>query len=174
MPFRSSPADADSSDTDESDSRSGRSRLRVLALLALGVGALVYVLSKYVDLPGPVPSAADVRERAPAAEAVREQTSEAVPDDFQQIPIGGRSNDESSAGDLESTTSTEDVTDVVDDAETTVDMTDGERSPEELAERADEEVPEPGEMAVDDAVADELLDDGDDEPEDDEPEDEET
>ena len=167
MPFRSSAADTASSDTDDSDARGGSGRLRVLALLALGVGALVYVLSKYVDLSGPVPSAADVRDRAPAAETVREQTSEAVPDDFQQIPIGGRADDGSSAGDLESSSSTADVTDVVDDAETTVDMTDEDRSAEEIAERADEESPEPGEMAVDDAVADELVDD-DDESEDDE------
>ncbi|WP_117367900.1 hypothetical protein [Natrarchaeobaculum sulfurireducens] len=168
MPIRSVADGPASSDTGNSESQSGRGRFRLLVLLALGVGALVYVLSKYVDLPGVVPSTEDVRERAPTAEAVREQTSEAVPDDFQEIPVGGRGDDESSAAAFDDSTSPEDVTEGVDDAETAVDMTDEERSAEEIAERADEEVPEPGEMAVDDAVADELLGDEDDELEGDE------
>ncbi|WP_238593313.1 hypothetical protein [Natronobacterium lacisalsi] len=105
-----------------------------------------------------VPSVDEVRDRAPSAEELREQTADAVSDEFRPIPIGDRGENEERA--REKTEDT-DGTDPIDDVETSIDVTEGERSAEEIAERADEEVPEPGEMAVDEEVAEELIDEDD-------------
>ncbi|WP_245758014.1 hypothetical protein [Natronobacterium haloterrestre] len=134
------------------------SGLRRLLLLAAGSVAVAYLVSRYVS-DRAVPSVDEVRDRAPSAEELREQTADAVSDEFRPIPIGDRGENE---GRAQEKTEDTDGTDPIDDVETSIDVTDGERSPEEIAERADEEVPEPGEMAVDEEVAEELIDDEDD------------
>lgn len=188
MRFRSTSTEQASSSpraTGPHDAASRTTRSRGLGrkrvLLALGLVAVAYAVSRYVGMPTDVPSRADVQELpdwVPSSEAIREQTTDAVPGDFQEIPIGEQGSEDGEPGadnDLDETESTaetgagavdEGVDDAandtageeLDDAETTVDMTDEERSPTEIAERADEDVPEPGEMAVDEDVADELVD----------------
>ncbi|WP_195892449.1 hypothetical protein [Halopiger goleimassiliensis] len=121
---------------------------------ALALVAIAYVVSRYADRLESVPSVGELRERTPAVETVREGATQAVPGDFEEIPITG--SDEST--DESTPSGGEGGTEPITDAETTVDLTDEERSPAELAERADEEVPEPGEMAVDEDVVDDLVD----------------
>ncbi|AEH37589.1 hypothetical protein [Halopiger xanaduensis] len=136
---------------------SGGGLARKLLLLSLGLAAVVYAVSRYAD----------------------------VPDEFEKIPIGDRDEkeiDRSEEGpptedaksaaesdadvtglddsDAETGADADATTDVIDDAETNVDITDEERSAEEISERADENIPEPGEMAVDEDVVDELVDEG--------------
>ena len=125
----------------------------MLVVYALAIAAIGYVVLRYVDRSSSVPSTEEIRDRTPALETVRESATDAVPGDFEEIPITGRrdeTTDESTADDAEP--------EPISDAETTVDLTDEERSDAELAERADEEIPEPGEMAVDEDVVDDLVD----------------
>ena len=154
--------DADSSGSARTGTGRGARTVRNLILLALGLVAVAYAARRYVGLPEAVPSREDVeelQERVPSTDELREQTTDAMPDEFQEIPIGERgAGDESAAEESTGTDVPDDVTEAVDDAETNVDMTAGERSPEEISERADETVPEPGEMAVDEEVAEELVD----------------
>lgn len=180
-PRDASDVRATESSGDASSEHAGRESrtgvVRKLVLLALGLAAVAYAVRRYVGLPDAVPSmedVADVGDRVPSTDELREQTTEAVPGEFQEIPIGERgagdgdeSDGDESVADVATETAAsavddadaaEDVTEVVDDDETSVDMTDEERSSEEISERADETVPEPGEMAVDEDVADELVD----------------
>ncbi|AFZ74409.1 hypothetical protein [Natronobacterium gregoryi] len=136
--------------TDQADSSSGSRIGRKLFVLAVGVVAVAYLVSRYRSerLPS---SVAELRERAPATQRLREEATDAVSNEFQPIPIGDSEETETDEAE------TDDTTDVVDDVETTSDVTDEERSPAEIAERAAEDGPEPGEMAVDEAVEDELA-----------------
>ncbi|WP_049923538.1 hypothetical protein [Halopiger djelfimassiliensis] len=112
---------------------------RTLVFLSLGlVGA--YAVIRFLNR-----SLSDVAPVSPSE--VRERTTAAVPDEFQSIPIRERDVQHSSE------TGVDDAL----DAETNVDLAD-ERTGTEIAERADETIPEPGEMAVDDDIADELVD----------------
>lgn len=136
---------------------------RKIVLLALGLVAAAYVATRYLGRSTDVPSSVqDLQDRVPSAETVRQQTTDAVPSDFQEIPIGEQSDEDADAepdeGDSTSETGADAAAEGVDDAERNVEMTDGERSAAEISERADEDVPEPGEMAVDEDVADELVD----------------
>lgn len=160
MRIRSQPGEHESTDGRTAEGRTpsrSRTGARRVLLLVAGIAAVAYLVSRYVSEPS-VPSIDEVRDRTPSAEEVREGTVDAVSGDFRPIPIGDRGeereeSDEGAAG----SESTEDVVDVI-DSETNVDITEAERSAEEIAERADEDVPEPGEMAVDEEVADELVD----------------
>lgn len=175
MRFRTPPRERASADARGTDSETASSTdgtgagvVRKLLLLAIGFVAVRYVLRRYGRLFDAAPSMDDVQtvqEQVPSADELREQTAEAVPGEFQEIPIGGRERDTDDGGDAETAGAdaaediAEDTAEGSDDAETNVDMTDADRSPEVISEQADETVPEPGEMAVDDEVADELIDD---------------
>ncbi|TYT63506.1 hypothetical protein [Natrialba swarupiae] len=128
--------------------------LRRLVALAVGLVAVGYLVVRYLDRADDT-AVENARDLAPSLEAVRDRTSNAVPGEFQQIPIG--ESDEPDASDEDADELSADETsaaDVIDDAETNVDVTDEQRSPEEIEERAREERAEPGEMAIDDDVAD--------------------
>lgn len=155
---------------------------RKLLLLVIGLAAVAYAVSRYAGRDESVPSLEAVRERAPAPAELREQAPAVVSEGFEEIPIGGRDEGPSAAdeaGDVAdhaasvaddvadeaneaagdaSADATDVATDVIENGETSVDLTDEIRSPDEIAERAAEDVPEPGEMAVDEGVADELVD----------------
>lgn len=135
MPVRSP------TDSSESTDPGASSPVRKLFYLAVGLVAVAYLVRRYVgeDRSG----LEAVRERLPASDEIDEE----VADEFRPIPIDGHGDAGPSS----------DAAEALDD-ETAVDMTDDPRSPEEITERADEEVPEPGEMAVGEDVADELVD----------------
>lgn len=100
----------------------------------------------------------------PVAE-IRDRAGEAVPDDAAEIPIGEPGDDESETdaeGDTEASGDAEESGgDAIDETATNAEYTD-ERSDEEIAERAEsnvqDEPAEPGEMTVDEDVADDLVD----------------
>lgn len=100
----------------------------------------------------------------PVAE-IRDRAGEAVPDDAAEIPIGEPGDDESETdaeGDTEASGDAEESSgDAIDETATNAEYTD-ERSDEEIAERAEsnvqDEPAEPGEMTVDEDVADDLVD----------------
>ncbi|EMA29401.1 hypothetical protein [Halobiforma nitratireducens] len=153
-------------ETTDAGSTSRTGPIGKLAVLAGVVLAVLYLVRRYgwTEKVG-IPTVETLEERAPSTESVRERTTDAVPSDFQPIPIGGRSGDgggedEDRDGDEVETGSetTEAVSEVIEDAETNVDLTDEARSAEEIAERADEGVPDPGEMAVGEELEDEIRD----------------
>lgn len=96
-------------------------------------------------------------------ETIRNRTSATVPDDITEISIEGpRSEASETDPDVEpSADADEDGGDVLEETETNADYA-GERADEEIAERAEPDVQnepaEPGEMAVDEDVAEELVD----------------
>ncbi|RKD97432.1 hypothetical protein [Halopiger aswanensis] len=145
-------------------SSGGRGLARKLLLLSLGFAAVAYAASRYAGVP-------DEFEKIPIGEREEEidRSEEGPPteDAKSAADDGGDSDADVTGLDAESGTQADadadtDVNDVIDDAETNVDITDEERSSEEIAERADENIPEPGEMAVDEDVADELVGEGND------------
>ncbi|ARS90221.1 hypothetical protein [Natrarchaeobaculum aegyptiacum] len=132
----------DASASAEPAASTNRSKLaRAIAVLA--IGALVaYAISRYLgrtasgepdDAIEVVPVLEDAAEEG-TPEDGNERTGE---DDRDDVDRAGEDSD------LESGTA--------------IDVTEDDRSPEEIVERSREDVPEPGEMAVDDEVADELL-----------------
>ncbi|OVE85930.1 hypothetical protein B2G88_03725 [Natronolimnobius baerhuensis] len=164
MRFR--PAVQQSADVDPSDSSgtqdSSAGRRGRLLLLGLAAVAVAYVARRYLDssvVETGGKRLRDLQNRVPAVDELHEQTPEAVSDRFQEIPIGD--NGEADATSETASAGTASADEVVDDSETTVDLTDGERPPDEIEERATETSPEPGKMAVDEEIADELLEEGD-------------
>ncbi len=149
------------------ESAAGRSlggRLGRYLLIAVGVFLVAYIVAR-------VRGSSD-----DAIDEMRDRATDAVPDDPTQaatetldradevatIPIRESESDDPEP-DAESPPETDDDDDdVIDDAETNAEYTDGERSADEIAERAEsdvqEEPAEPGEMAVDEDVAEELVD----------------
>ncbi|RQG97198.1 hypothetical protein [Natrarchaeobius chitinivorans] len=154
-----------------------RSLLRLL-VFAVGAAAVVYAVSRYLERRDVDHRLEAVSERAPSLESVRDRTNDAVPDEFRTIPIDGESDasgddetgtvdEETSTDDDERSASGPDADERIDDAETNVDVVEGERSPSEIEERASEERAQPGEMAIDDDVAD-VIDEDDEETSEDE------
>ncbi|WP_408957480.1 hypothetical protein [Natrinema sp. 74] len=150
-------ADSASSTQPTADSSSG-SRLLRYALVAGGVLALAYVVGR---LRGSSEGGDGIR----SVDEFQERAAAAVPDELSEpvatIPIG-EPGDEEESTEAETSAAGEGA-DAIDEAETNVDITDGDRSDEEIAERAEPDVSadpaDPGEMAVDEGVADELIDD---------------
>lgn len=114
---------------------------RAIVVLAISA-AVAYALSRY--LRGSESIEADSAEVVP----VVDDTSDKGADDAEQA----EAIEEAGGGPRE----TADL-----DRDTSVDVTEDDRSPEEIVERSREDVPEPGEMAVDDEVAEELLEEAD-------------
>jgi len=104
----------DGNKTSDSDTASASSSGLGRKLLVFG-GALAagYLLWRYVDFEADIGL---LRERTPSAERVREHTPTAMRE-FERIPIG-------TPGDGSDEQTDEDVSEVVDDAETAVDLTD--------------------------------------------------
>ncbi|MEY7849646.1 hypothetical protein AB7C87_10675 [Natrarchaeobius sp. A-rgal3] len=158
MRFRSNPRGGPSADGERQaemeESGSGKSHLGRLLALAVGLVAVAYLVSRYLDREGD-DTVEGARDRAPSLEVVRDRASDAVAGEFQQIPIGDSDERDAPEDETDEVAAGETSDDeLVDDAETNVDVTAEERSPEEIEERASEERAEPGEMAIDDDVAD--------------------
>lgn len=117
------------------------------AVVVLAIGAIVaYAVSRYLDrtASGGPDDAVEVVSTLEDAAAERTPVDEA-----------GRTGDDD-RDDREHTDADGDL-----ESGTTIEVTEDDRSPEEIVERSREDVPEPGEMAVDDEVADELLEEAD-------------
>lgn len=150
--------------TGSTDDRSSGGRLGRYLLVAVGALVVAYVVTRVL---GSSDDAVDeIRDRA--TDAVPDEPPHAATetldraDDIATIPIGESESDEPEP-DAESATDTDDdAVDVIDDAETNAEYTDDERSDDEITERVEsnvqEEPAEPGEMAVDEDVAEELVD----------------
>ncbi|WP_247004987.1 hypothetical protein [Halosolutus gelatinilyticus] len=112
------------------------------AILAIGVAAVAYAIVRRFASESD-DEASQTRDRAADAQSAGER-----------IPIGD-------SGETAAETTDEPVA----DEETAAELTDEERSPEELEELAasdvQDEPAEPGEMAIDEELADELVDQGD-------------
>ncbi|MFP8954346.1 hypothetical protein ACLI4Z_15465 [Natrialbaceae archaeon A-arb3/5] len=143
-----------STSTDETASKTGRIRWGLVLGLAIGLAAVVYVVSQYADEDAVEPVVEEASERIPTIGAVRERAGVPVADEGREIAID---DSEPTAGEAVGSSTDADETggaDEISDAETNVDVTDEERPSSEIEERASEEVAEPGEMAIDDDVAD--------------------
>ncbi|MDS0475441.1 hypothetical protein [Natrinema sp. 1APR25-10V2] len=144
-------ADSASSTQSTIDSSSG-SRLARYVLVAGGVVALAYAIRRFRG-------SSDDGDGIQSVDEFQERAAEAVPDELSEpvatIPIG-------EPGD-EAEPETPAADEGGDETETNADVTDDERSDEEIAERAEPDVSaepaEPGEMAIDEEVAEELVDD---------------
>lgn len=167
LPSTTRPRERDARTTPpagDADSSGGGGLARKLLLLSLGFAAVAYAVSRYASVPddfekipiGEREEEIDRSEEGPPTEDAKSAADDGVESDADGTGLDAESG---TAADADADT---DVTDVIDDAETNVDITDEERSSAEITERADENVPEPGEMAVDEDVADELVDEEDD------------
>ena len=173
MPIRSSVGELSSSTRDPepepevATASSTAKDVLTLALIAVGTAAVAYAVERYAESDErDVETAVEtIRNRTTAAvpTAVEERVPDAVPVEGQSIPIVDELADELAAdegdageGEPEADTDADPSSDEAGlDAETNVDLAD-ERSPEEIAERATDEIQtdpaEPGEMTVDDEV----------------------
>ncbi len=135
---------------------SSRSRLVRSLVLAGAVAAAAYLARRRLRR-APAPPVEAVRETADdlVPEGVRERAEEAVPIDGREIPIG-----EPSAESTDGAEGTDAVEDVVEGASDRI--REAEVSSEEIAERASDAVQadpaEPGEMTIDEDLADDLVD----------------
>ncbi|GAB6883193.1 hypothetical protein JCM19583_24460 [Halopiger thermotolerans] len=124
--------------------------MRKLLLLSLGLAAVAYAASRYIEVPdefeeipiGEREADVDRSEEGPPTKDAKSAADEDVGSDADVTGLEGESGTETDA----------EATDVIDDSGTNDDITDEERSPEEISERADENVPDPGEMSGDDEL----------------------
>lgn len=132
----------DASAPAEPAASTNRSKL-ARAVVLLAIGALVaYAISRFLDRSASV-RLDDEAEVVPVVEDAVEELAPEGDERTGEDDRADREHTEEEDGDLE--------------RETSVGVTEEDRSPEEIVERSREDVPEPGEMAVDDEVADELL-----------------
>ncbi|MBZ6494361.1 hypothetical protein [Natrinema longum] len=176
-----------------SESTAARSRWRRLVghlLTAVGLVAFTYavlrVLGPRDDVP--VQSVDEVRaemddvvpeelqrladdapdDRSSSIDTIRNRVGSSVPDEISEIAIDDPGSDASEtdpdAASAPDANESEGDSDALGEAETSAEYTAGDRSDEEIAERAASNVQaepaEPGEMTVADDIADELLDTG--------------
>ncbi|MFC4438139.1 MULTISPECIES: hypothetical protein [Natrialbaceae] len=161
MGFRAANSDQASSNERSTNSLLRTFRIGWIARLAI-VGAALVVLAnlvdRYLESIGPVATVDDVRK----------QRGGSTPQGRTRIEIGSPDGTEraDSATETDGSDDGREDDEHVDDEQTNVDLTDEERSSEAIDERAEPDVQDepatPGEMTIDESVADEVHDDVDD------------
>ncbi|TYL37460.1 hypothetical protein CV102_15905 [Natronococcus pandeyae] len=155
MDFRPADSDQTSSREGATNSLVGTFRIGQLARLAIVGVAFVVLMDlvvRYLESIGPAATVDDVRK----------QRGRSTPKEQTRIEIGP--SDETARTDstteADGTDAESERDEAVDDEQTNVDLTDEERPPDEIDERAESDVQDepatPGEMTIDEDVADEL------------------
>lgn len=131
------------------DERPSGTGLTRTALGVVGIVALAYFASRR----------AGFSDRVPSVHRVCEQVGDGVPADGRETPTEESTEE---GGDEERVEGTEDSSEATAEEVVSEDVLDEDQSSEAIAERAAEDVqaesPEPGEMAVDEDVVDDVVD----------------
>ena len=155
MGFRAANSEQTSSKEGETNSLVETFRIGKIARLAIvGVAFVVLVdlVARYLESIGPAGTVDDVRKQRGGSTPKGQTRIEIGPSDEAE-QTGSTTEADGSAAESERD-------EAIDDEQTNVDLTDEERPPDEIDERAESDVQDepatPGEMTIDEDVADEL------------------